>query len=40
MDAELKWEDSAELEEFNPLIKFIEEWNYFDYHRDRWEDIS
>jgi len=24
-----------EIEEFNPKIKFITEWNYFDYHKDR-----
>jgi hypothetical protein len=24
-----------EIEGFNPKIKFITEWNYFDYHKDR-----
>jgi hypothetical protein len=28
-----------ELEKINPQIKFIEEWHYFDYHRDRWKSI-
>lgn len=25
-----------EMESYNSKIKFIEEWNYFDYHKDRW----
>lgn len=25
-----------EMERYNSKIKFIEEWNYFDYHRNRW----
>ncbi|PJI08553.1 MULTISPECIES: class I SAM-dependent methyltransferase [Clostridium] len=25
-----------EMESYNSKIRFIEEWNYFDYHRNRW----
>lgn len=38
MDAEFKWgvAGSKELEQYNNRIKVINEWNYFDYHKDRW----
>ncbi|ADZ08466.1 hypothetical protein Metbo_0214 [Methanobacterium lacus] len=28
-----------EVEKLNPNIKYIEDWHYFDYHRDRWKII-
>ncbi len=33
-----KWgiQHGREMEAFNPAIRFVEEWNYFDYHKDRW----
>jgi O-methyltransferase involved in polyketide biosynthesis len=36
--AEFKWglTYSSEMEDLHPSIRFIEDWNYFDYHRDRW----
>ncbi|WP_048173270.1 class I SAM-dependent methyltransferase [Methanosarcina siciliae] len=38
MDAKFRWgiKDSQELETYNQLIKVVNEWNYFDYHKDRW----
>lgn len=35
---EFRWglADSRELETWHPFIRFIEEWNYFDFHKDRW----
>lgn len=27
--------DGKEMENLNPRIRFIEEWNYFDFHKDR-----
>jgi O-methyltransferase involved in polyketide biosynthesis len=37
-DAEFKWglKDSRVLETWNEKMEFVEEWNIFDYHRDRW----
>ncbi len=41
IDAQFNWglKNGKELEKINPQIKFIEEWHYFDYHRDRWKSI-
>jgi O-methyltransferase involved in polyketide biosynthesis len=41
INATLKWgvQNGKELEKFNNHIKFIEEWHYFDFHRDRWKVI-
>ena len=35
---EFKWGlgDSGEMETWNERIRFIGEWNYFDFHRERW----
>lgn len=29
-----------EIEKFNPRIKFVTEWNYFDYHEDRRKEAK
>ncbi|MTK63746.1 MAG: class I SAM-dependent methyltransferase, partial [Methanobacterium sp.] len=29
----------SEIEKLNPKIEYIEDWHYFDYHRDRWKII-
>lgn len=36
--AEFKWgmKTSRELETWNPRIRFVEEWNYFDYYKKHW----
>ena len=36
--AEFKWglKDTREMKSWHPSIRFIEEWNYFDYHKNRW----
>lgn len=36
--AEFKWglRDSRDMESWHPAIRFIEEWNYYNYHRNRW----
>ncbi len=41
INATLKWgvKNGRELEKINNKIKFIEEWHYFDFHRDRWKTI-
>ncbi len=41
MDVHFNWgiKNGKELEKINHKIKFIEEWHYFDYHRDRWKSI-
>lgn len=38
MNAEFKWgvKSGKELENYSPGIHFINEWNYFDYHKKRW----
>jgi O-methyltransferase involved in polyketide biosynthesis len=38
VDAKFQWgiKSGKELENYNNCIKFIGEWNYFDYHRNRW----
>lgn len=37
-DAEFRWgiTSGKEMETLSTKIKFIEEWNYFDYEQDRW----
>ncbi|MBM9616325.1 class I SAM-dependent methyltransferase [Desulfobulbus rhabdoformis] len=37
--AEFKWgpKDCREVESWTSGIQYIEEWNYFDYHKDRWK---
>lgn len=37
--AVFKWGIKAgrELESYHPKIRFIEEWNYFDFHKERWK---
>ncbi len=41
INATLKWgvKNGKELEKLNDQIKFIDEWHYFNYHRDRWKII-
>jgi O-methyltransferase involved in polyketide biosynthesis len=41
MDVQFNWgvKNGKELEKIDPRIKFIQEWHYFDYHRDRWKSI-
>lgn len=41
IDATLQWgvKNGKEIQKFNPKIKFIEEWHYFDYHKNRWKSI-
>ena len=36
--AEFKWglRDSRDMESWHPAIRFVEEWNYCDYHKKRW----
>lgn len=36
--AEFKWglKESAAIETWHSGIEFVEEWNYFDYHKKRW----
>ena len=38
-NSEFKWgiKDSKIIETWHKGIKFLEEWNYFDYHKDRWK---
>lgn len=37
--AEFKWglKNSRDLESWDKKIQFVEEWNYFDFHKDRWK---
>lgn len=37
--AEFKWgpKDCRVLEAWDSRIHYVEEWNYFDFHRDRWK---
>ena len=39
MGAEFQWglKSGREMEKYNNKIKFIEEWNYMDYHTSRWK---
>ena len=41
INAILKWgiKNGKVIEKLNNNIEFIEEWHYFDYHRDRWRII-
>ena len=41
MDAEFKWgiKSGKEMEKYSSRIKFIEEWNYMDYHTSRWKSF-
>ncbi len=41
MDVQFNWgvKNRKELEKIDPRIKFIQEWHYFDCHRDRWKSI-
>ncbi|MCE7699010.1 MAG: class I SAM-dependent methyltransferase [Methanobacterium paludis] len=42
IDAKLSWgikRGGKWIEKLNNRIKFIAEWHYFDYHRDRWKTI-
>ncbi len=41
IDAEFQWgiKREKEIEKLNSRIKFIDDWHYFDYHRDRWKSI-
>jgi O-methyltransferase involved in polyketide biosynthesis len=36
--AEFKWgiKNSRDLETWHPAIKFVEEWNYYNYYKKRW----
>jgi O-methyltransferase involved in polyketide biosynthesis len=38
MDAKFQWgvKSGKEIEKYNDKIEFIEEWNYYDYHPERW----
>lgn len=38
MDAKFSWgiKSGKEIEKYSDRIKFIEEWNYYDYHPQRW----
>ena len=41
-NAPFKWgiKNINEIEKFNKQIKVLNEWNYFDYHKDRREDAN
>ncbi len=41
IDANFHWgiKKGREMEKLDNKIKFIEEWHYFDYHKDRWKAI-
>lgn len=41
MEAQFQWgiKKGKDLEKLNNQIKFIEEWHYFDFHKDRWKTI-
>lgn len=41
-NAPFQWgiKSGEELENFNPRIRFIDEWNYFDYHQDRRKEAN
>ena len=36
--ASFKWgiKHGREMEDFNAAIRFVDDWNYFDFHRERW----
>ena len=37
--ARFQWgiRSGKDMEQINPKIRFVEEWNYFQYHRNRWK---
>lgn len=41
IEARLQWgiKKGKEIEKLNSQIEFIEDWHYFDYHKDRWRII-
>ncbi|MGZ7070462.1 MAG: hypothetical protein ACXVHN_06540 [Methanobacterium sp.] len=41
IDAQFHWgiKKGKELEKLDNRIEFIEEWHYFDYHKNRWKII-
>ena len=41
-DAQFKWgeSDGRKVADFYYKIRFIEQWNYFDYHKTRWRWLS
>jgi O-methyltransferase involved in polyketide biosynthesis len=41
IEAHFQWgiKNGKAIEEFDSRIEFLEEWHYFDYHRDRWKII-
>lgn len=41
-EAVFKWgiSDGHDLELYNSHVKFIEEWNFFDYYKDRWGSMN
>ena len=41
IDAQFHWgiKKGKEMEKVDDRIEFIEEWHYFDYHKDRWKII-
>ncbi|HML04900.1 MAG TPA: class I SAM-dependent methyltransferase [Methanobacterium sp.] len=41
MEAQFQWgiKKGKDLEKLNNQIKFIEDWHYFDFHKDRWKAI-
>ncbi|HEX3013658.1 MAG TPA: class I SAM-dependent methyltransferase [Methanobacterium sp.] len=41
IEARLQWgiKRGKDIEKLNPQIKFIDDWHYFDYHKDRWRII-
>ena len=41
IEAQLQWgiKKGKDIEKLNSHIKFIEDWHYFDYHKNRWKII-
>jgi len=41
IEAQFQWgiKKGEEIEKLDDRIKFIEDWHYFDYHRERWKII-
>ena len=41
IEARLQWgiKKGKDIEKLNSYIEFIEDWHYFDYHKDRWRII-
>lgn len=39
--ATFKWgiKSGKEMEKINTTIKFVDEWNYYDYHKKRWKGV-